>query len=82
VTLHNPGDRIAFFVELSVVGDRSGRLAAPVYWDDNYVSLLPGERREVRGILPVHALGGEQPLFRYRAMNQGGEATAGGRRRR
>jgi exo-1,4-beta-D-glucosaminidase len=77
VTLHNPSNRIAFFVELSVVGDRSARLAAPIYWDDNYVSLLPGERREVRGVLPVHALGGEQPVFRYRGMNIESEPAAG-----
>ncbi|HXT22363.1 MAG TPA: glycoside hydrolase family 2 protein, partial [Thermoanaerobaculia bacterium] len=69
VTLKNPGDRIAFLVELSVVGEKSGQLLAPVYWDDNYVSLLPGETREVRGTLPAHALGGDRPVFQYQAMN-------------
>lgn len=70
VTLHNPGERIAFFVELSVVGSDSGRLAAPIYWDDNYVSLVPGERRQIRGTFPAHALaGGEAPVFRWSGIN-------------
>ena len=62
-----PGQRLAFFVELSVVGDRTGELAAPIYWDDNYVSLLPGERRELRATFPAHA--GERPVLRYQGVN-------------
>jgi exo-1,4-beta-D-glucosaminidase len=69
VTLHNQGEGLAFFVELAVVGATSGRLATPVLWDDNYVSLLPGERRTLRGSVPAHALAGEQPAFRYQGMN-------------
>jgi exo-1,4-beta-D-glucosaminidase len=70
VSLANPGPRLAFFVELQVAGGKSGRLAAPVYWDDNYVSLAPGERREIRGTFPAHALPpGETPVLRYQGMN-------------
>jgi exo-1,4-beta-D-glucosaminidase len=72
VTLHNLGPRVAFFVELKVVGNRSGRVAAPVYWDDNYISLAPGELREVRGTFPAHALPGEEPVFRYQGINVAG----------
>jgi exo-1,4-beta-D-glucosaminidase len=79
VTLYNPGPNLAFFVELAVLREGSGRLAVPVLWDDNYLSLLPGERRTVRGTLPPHALGGERPVFRYQGMNvpAGGDAVAG-----
>jgi exo-1,4-beta-D-glucosaminidase len=73
VTLANPSDRLAFFVELSVVGADSGRLAAPILWSDNYVSLLPGERREVHAEIPAHALDGEAPVFHYSGMNVTGE---------
>jgi exo-1,4-beta-D-glucosaminidase len=69
ITLSNFSDRLAFFIELKVLGSESGRLAAPVFWDDNYVSLMPGEHREVRGTIPSHALGGEQPVFRYAGLN-------------
>jgi exo-1,4-beta-D-glucosaminidase len=73
VTLANPSDRLAFFVELSVVGAESGRLAAPILWSDNYVSLLPGERLEIQAEIPAHALGGEAPVFHYSGMNVAGE---------
>ncbi|HEX9941384.1 MAG TPA: glycoside hydrolase family 2 TIM barrel-domain containing protein [Thermoanaerobaculia bacterium] len=69
VTLHNPGPMLAFFVELAVVRAPSGALAAPILWDDNYVSLLPGERRTVRATIPAHALGGEQPALRWQGIN-------------
>jgi len=73
VTLINPTDRLAFFVELSVSGDITGQLAAPVYWSDNYVSLMPGETRIVRGEIPAHALTGEEPVFHYSGINVAGE---------
>jgi exo-1,4-beta-D-glucosaminidase len=69
VTLANPSRNVAFFVELSVTGDRTGELVAPIYWDDNYVSLLPGERRELRATIPAHALAGERPTFHYQGIN-------------
>jgi exo-1,4-beta-D-glucosaminidase len=46
VTLTNPGPSVAFFLRLQAVG-RDGLEALPVLWDDNYVSLLPGETRVV-----------------------------------
>ena len=74
VTLDNPGSRVAFFVELEVAGGKSGRLATPILWDDNYVSLLPGEKREIRGLFPPHALAADDPaVFRYRGMNVKGD---------
>ena len=69
VTLHNPGPTLAFFVELAVVRARSGEPAVPVRWDDNYVSLLPGERRTLRAVIPAHALGGEPPALRWQGIN-------------
>jgi exo-1,4-beta-D-glucosaminidase len=47
VRLDNPGDRIAFFIELGLVAESTGRSIVPVFWDDNYLSLLPGESRRV-----------------------------------
>ncbi len=29
---------------------------------------LPGERREIRGTFPEHALAGEEPVFRYAGL--------------
>jgi exo-1,4-beta-D-glucosaminidase len=72
VDLSNASDRIAFFVELAVVGSASGRLAAPILWSDNYVSLLPGESRRVSAEIPAHALDGETPRFVYSGVNVAG----------
>jgi exo-1,4-beta-D-glucosaminidase len=60
VTLTNPGHTLAFFVRLQVTG-RKGEEALPVLWSDNYVSLLPGERRTVTARYAVSDLGGGAP---------------------
>jgi exo-1,4-beta-D-glucosaminidase len=74
VTLSNPGPHLAFFVELAVAGRDSGRLAAPIFWEDNYVSLLPGETRRIRGTFPAHALEGDTPVLQVQGMNLGGRS--------
>jgi len=51
VQLSNPSDALAFFIELRVV-DAGGRSFLPVLWDDSYVSILPGESRELSARLP------------------------------
>jgi exo-1,4-beta-D-glucosaminidase len=47
VNLKNPSETIAFFIELQVVDKESGEPLLPVFWDDNYISLLPGEERTI-----------------------------------
>jgi exo-1,4-beta-D-glucosaminidase len=47
VTLANPGSTLAFFLRLQVATDPGGEEVLPVRWTDNYLSLLPGESREV-----------------------------------
>jgi len=46
VTLTNTSKNVAFFLRLQIVG-RDGAEALPVFWEDNYVTLLPGETRTV-----------------------------------
>lgn len=49
VTLTNPSDKIAFFIEMRVTGqDRETVL--PVVWSDNYISLLPNETRTFEAV--------------------------------
>jgi exo-1,4-beta-D-glucosaminidase len=43
----NPGPHLAFMVHLRATNSKSGEDVAPVFWSDNYLSLLPGEKREV-----------------------------------
>ena len=45
VTLKNPSDKLAFFIEMSAVNKKTGMTILPVLWSDNYVSLLPDEEK-------------------------------------
>ena len=38
-----------------VLADAAGNRVLPAYWSDNYISLLPGERRELRVSVPAGA---------------------------
>jgi exo-1,4-beta-D-glucosaminidase len=56
VELRNATDRLAFFTQLRLE-DGKGDDLLPALWDDNYVSLLPGERRVLRvRVLPTRVL--------------------------
>lgn len=44
VTLTNDSDVVAFFVRMALK-NAEGELVTPVFWDDNFVSLKPGETR-------------------------------------
>ena len=52
VTVHNTGRSLAFQVRLKLVEVASGKEILPVFWEDNYFELFPGERREVRVSYP------------------------------
>ena len=47
VELANRGDRIAFFIELLLTDGQTGEPIVPIFWQDNYVTLLPDETRTV-----------------------------------
>src|SRR5262249_23748434 len=56
VTLKNTGNVVAFMLHARIV-DAKGEEIVPVFWSDNYVSLLPGESRtisaEYKGTVPT-----------------------------
>ena len=45
--VQNPSSSLAFMVHLRLVNLKNGEDIVPIFWDDNYFSLLPGEKREV-----------------------------------
>ncbi len=61
VTVENPGKSLAFFVHLKVDKGKSGEEILPVVWEDNYFSLLPGEKREVTATYRTAGLGSAKP---------------------
>jgi exo-1,4-beta-D-glucosaminidase len=60
-TVENVSDQIAFFLQLAAVDAGTGDEFLPVLWSDNYVSLLPGERRAFTAEIATAALGGAHP---------------------
>ncbi len=50
VTLNNVNDSIALFIELQLIDKNSGEVILPVLWEDNYISLLPKEKRNINAI--------------------------------
>ena len=47
VTVENSSKAVAFFVRLKLDRGKGGEEILPVIWQDNYISLLPGEKREI-----------------------------------
>ena len=49
VVLSNESDKLAFFNELKIANEETGESVLPVFWSDNYVSLLPGAAKKITG---------------------------------
>jgi exo-1,4-beta-D-glucosaminidase len=69
VVLENRSRSVAFFVHASVRGARSGNEVLPVMWDDNYVTLFPGERRALTAAYAKRHLAGERPVLAVDGWN-------------
>jgi hypothetical protein len=48
VTLHNPSKNVALMAHLQLRREKSGERVLPVYYSDNYVSLVGGETRTIK----------------------------------
>ena len=48
IHMNNPGGVTAFFIRFSVAGAKSREAVVPLFCSDNYISLVPGEKRAVR----------------------------------
>jgi Exo-beta-D-glucosaminidase Ig-fold domain/Glycosyl hydrolases family 2/Concanavalin A-like lectin/glucanases superfamily/Glycosyl hydrolases family 2, sugar binding domain/Glycosyl hydrolases family 2, TIM barrel domain len=66
VTLTNSGTVTAVLVKLTLEDAASGRRILPAYYSDNYVSLLPGDRRTITVEFPA---GTNTPAFGLRGWN-------------
>ena len=47
VDIENSSDKIAFLINLKLVDKKTGEIILPVFWDDNFLSLLAGEKRSI-----------------------------------
>ena len=69
VTLRNPSRTLAFFVRLKLTKSQGGQEILPVFWEDNYVSLLPGESRTLTARYRKSDLGNEEPALELLGWN-------------
>ena len=69
VVLENPSKSLAFFVRLKVNKRAKGEEILPVVWEDNYISLLPGEKREVTATYRASDLGTAKPAVEVSGWN-------------
>lgn len=68
VAVTNTGDALAFQIRLKLVDPASRREILPVYWEDNYFELFPGETREIRVSYP-RPQGPQEPRVEIEAWN-------------
>ena len=68
VTLHNPGKQVALMTHLQL-HTSTGERVLPVYYDDNYISLVPGESRTVNIEADAAALKGGTPVVALDGWN-------------
>jgi len=77
VTLSNPGKTAAIQTKLTLF-DAAGKQVLPAYFSDNYISLLPGETRNVTITAPRDAAG-SSPSVKLRGWNVAPRTIATGK---
>jgi hypothetical protein len=65
VTVKNPTGQLAFFVRAILDKESDGLEVLPVYWSDNYISLLPGESQTLEVRVATKHLSGQKPVVRF-----------------
>jgi exo-1,4-beta-D-glucosaminidase len=69
VTVENPGKTLAFFVRLKLDKGKGGEEILPVVWQDNYISLLPGEKRDITATYRTSSIGAATPEIEVSGWN-------------
>jgi exo-1,4-beta-D-glucosaminidase len=69
VMITNPSKALAFQIALRAYGKKDGSDILPVLWDDNYISLLPGESRTVTASMAPEDLHGDEAAVEVSGWN-------------
>ena len=69
VELTNNSSSLGFSINPKVVRSASRELVLPVYWDDNYFALLPGQTQTVHVYFYEEGLDGEKPVLELEGWN-------------
>ncbi len=68
VSISNEGKSLGLMTNLKIVDPDSGLEILPSYWSDNYLSLMPGEQKEVEVRLETDELP-EKVVLTYKSFN-------------
>jgi exo-1,4-beta-D-glucosaminidase len=69
ITVENTGSGLAFLVRLRLLKGKDGAEVLPVFFDHNYISLLPGEKREITVHVRKRDLGAAKPVLAVDGFN-------------
>ena len=69
MTVSNPSRTLAFFIQLQIKKGRSDEDVLPVVWQDNYFTLMPGEKRELTATYKLKDLGSASPVLAVEGWN-------------
>jgi exo-1,4-beta-D-glucosaminidase len=69
IKVRNPSNSVAFQVHLRVTKGRGGDDLVPIFWDDNYFSLLPGEEKTVTAYAEIADLEGHEAVLEVEGYN-------------
>ena len=72
IRLHNPSQRIAFFERATITATSDGGEILPIEYDDNYITVFPGESAEIHGQLPQGAKAGWVKVEGYNTSSTAG----------
>jgi exo-1,4-beta-D-glucosaminidase len=69
ITVSNPSSSLAFFIHLQIQPGRNGETVVPIIWQDNYISLLPGESRDVTASYELKHVAGQTQVLVAQGWN-------------
>jgi exo-1,4-beta-D-glucosaminidase len=69
VKLKNPSSSVAFQLHLRLTKGKDGDDLVPIFWDDNYFSLLPGEEKTVTATYELSDTDGKNPVLELDGYN-------------
>jgi len=69
IRVKNPSNSVAFQIRLRLADKKDNLDVVPVFWDDNYFSLLPGEERMISVSYDASQLHGAHPVIQVGGFN-------------
>ena len=69
IFVDNSSAALVFLLRLRLLKGNDGPEILPIFWDDNYIALLPGEKREIIGRVRKRDLGGAAPTLAVDGFN-------------